>query len=122
MIFSIWKELTFDAAHSLPMLPPAHQCHRLHGHTYTVRVEVAGDLDPTLAWVHDLGGLKVVMAAFVAQLDHRTLNDIEGLENPTAEVLAHWFAVRLDKALPPAVQLRSVEVRETPTSGARVTV
>ena len=122
MICSIWKERTFDAAHHLPMLPPGHKCHRLHGHTYMVRVEVAGEMDPTLQWVMDLGGLAAVMDALIQQLDHRTLNEVEGLECPTAEVIANWFAVRLDKALPVAVNLRSVEIQETPTSGARVTL
>jgi 6-pyruvoyltetrahydropterin/6-carboxytetrahydropterin synthase len=42
------------------------------------------------------------------------LNDIPGLENPTAEVIAVWIWNRLKPHLP---LLKSIEVKETPTTG-----
>ena len=114
----IWKEVTFDAAHYLPGLPRSHKCSQLHGHTYSLRVEVSGVLMPTLEWVMDLGALKETIRELVAPLDHHCLNDVEGLENPTAERLAIWMAARLNVTLPIGVTLESVAVSETPTSGA----
>lgn len=119
MIYTIWKEVTFDAAHRLPALPVEHPCSRIHGHTYTARVEVTGIPRDDLAWVMDLGVLKATMNQFIDQLDHHYLNDIDGLENPTAECLAHWLGERLMLAMPPSVRVTMVEIRETPTSGAR---
>jgi 6-pyruvoyltetrahydropterin/6-carboxytetrahydropterin synthase len=50
------------------------------------------------------------------QLDHRYLNDVPGLENPTSEVLAVWIWDRIEPTLP---GLDAVVVRETCTSGCR---
>ena len=49
------------------------------------------------------------------QLDHRYLNDVECLENPTSERLAEWIWQRLQPRLP---LLSRVVVHETCTSGA----
>ena len=48
------------------------------------------------------------------QLDHRCLNDIEGLENPTSENLARWIWKRLKPSLPGLCKLI---VQESPESG-----
>lgn len=121
MQYMIWKEMTFDASHALGFLPPSHKCSRLHGHTYCVRVAVSGPLVPPLGWVMDLGALKEAMGVMVGMLDHRHLNDIPGLEQPTAENVAAWVAERVNLALPGGVTLAAVEVRETPTSGVALT-
>jgi 6-pyruvoyltetrahydropterin/6-carboxytetrahydropterin synthase len=47
-------------------------------------------------------------------LDHRYLNEVPGLENPTSENLARWIWDRLVTVLP---GLSQIEVRETCTSG-----
>lgn len=110
----IFREFTFEAAHRLPNLPPDHKCTRLHGHSYRVIVHVSGSLDPELGWVQDFGDLKTAWKPLEARLDHYYLNDVEGLENPTSEVLAEWIWVRLHPTLP---GLTAVTVRETCTSG-----
>jgi 6-pyruvoyltetrahydropterin/6-carboxytetrahydropterin synthase len=48
------------------------------------------------------------------QLDHRLLNDIDGLANPTSENLAIWI---WDRVSGPLRGLSKVVVRETATSG-----
>lgn len=111
----IEKEFTFDSAHFLPFVPITHKCHRLHGHTYHVTVRVAGSIDNQEGWVVDFGDLKKVVAPLIEKLDHRLLNSIEGLENPTAEVIARYIFEQLEKDLP---LLHSVKVKETPTSSA----
>ena len=110
----IWKEFTFDAAHVLPNVPEGHKCRRLHGHTYSVRVYVRGEPDSQVGWIMDFADIKTAFDPIRNQLDHYYLNDIEGLENPTAEVLARWIWVRLDPHLP---GLSRIEIQETCTSG-----
>ena len=110
----IFKEFTFEAAHRLPNVPEGHKCARLHGHSFNVRVTVRGDVDPRLGWVMDFADIKAACKRVHDRLDHHYLNEIEGLENPTSEVLAQWIWGRLKPELP---MLSAVEVRETCTVG-----
>ena len=112
----IWKEFRLECAHRLPNVPPEHKCARLHGHSFRVRVTVRGELDPTLGWVTDFDTLREAFEPLRLALDHRYLNEIEGLSNPTSELLARWIWERLAPRLP---GLNRVEVMETCTSGAR---
>ena len=48
----------------------------------------------------DFGDIKDAFAQVHDQLDHRYLNEVEGLENPTSEVLARWIWERLSENLP----------------------
>lgn len=106
-------ELRFEAAHFLPKAPPGHKCRRLHGHSFRARVRVAGALDSERGWVIDFGALDRLLAPLHEQLDHRLLNDVEGLENPTSEEIARWIWHRLDPLLAPEVALCEVSVEET---------
>lgn len=110
----IFREFNFEAAHRLPNVPEGHKCARLHGHSYRFSVHVAGPVEPDLGWVMDFGDLKSAVRPLLDQLDHHYLNEIEGLENPTSEVLAQWLWVRINPVLP---NLKAVTVRETCTSG-----
>lgn len=110
----VFKEFVFDAAHFLPNVPDTHKCKRMHGHTYRIRLYVEGPLDPVLGWVMDFADLKAVWKKIEPQLDHRLLNEIEGLENPTAENIARWVWEQLKPELP---LLCKIELCETPSSG-----
>jgi 6-pyruvoyltetrahydropterin/6-carboxytetrahydropterin synthase len=111
----ITKSFTFDAAHWLPEVPEGHKCGRLHGHTYTVILGLEGPLDERLGWVRDYGEVSAAFAELRDRFDHHCLNDIPGLENPTAEVMAAWIFSRLRDRLP---DLSDVTVCETPTTTA----
>jgi 6-pyruvoyltetrahydropterin/6-carboxytetrahydropterin synthase len=110
----IFKEFTFEAAHRLPFVPEDHKCARLHGHSFRVEAHVAGEVRPETGWVMDFGDIKSAFKPLLEQLDHHYLNEIEGLENPTSEVLARWIWERLEDRLP---ELSRIVVRETCTSG-----
>lgn len=110
----IWKEFTFEAAHLLPNVPEGHKCRRLHGHSYRVRVHVRGEPDERLGWIVDFADIKAAFRPVLEQLDHRYLNEIEGLENSTTEVIARWI---WDRLLPRLPGLCRIEVGETCTSG-----
>ncbi len=111
---TIYKEFSFDAAHFLPNVPEGHKCKQLHGHTYLLKVYVAGQATGPEQWVMDYGDLKAIVKPVVDELDHRYLNDIKGLENPTAETVTFWIWQRLKPVLQ---QLKKIELKETPTSG-----
>ena len=110
----IFKEFSIEAAHWLPHVPEGHKCRRLHGHSFKIEVHVAGALDERLGWIMDFADIKSAFQAIEDELDHRCLNDVAGLENPTSENLARWIWVRLQAGLP---GLSEVVVRETCTSG-----
>jgi 6-pyruvoyltetrahydropterin/6-carboxytetrahydropterin synthase len=46
-------------------------------------------------FVIDFGVVKKVVGPLIKQLDHRLLNDIAGLENPTVEVQLEWLWERI---------------------------
>ena len=110
----VFREFTFEAAHRLPHVPEGHKCARLHGHSFRVEVRVRGDIDPASGMVIDFAEIKAAFAPLLDRLDHYFLNEVEGLDNPTSENLAHWIWDRLIQPLP---QLAEVVVRETCTSG-----
>lgn len=110
----LFKTFQIEAAHHLPNVPADHKCRRLHGHSFRIDVHVSGEVDSELGWVLDFADIKAAFAPLMEQLDHRYLNDVEGLENPTSENLAVWIWNALSPALP---LLSKVVVRETCTSG-----
>jgi 6-pyruvoyltetrahydropterin/6-carboxytetrahydropterin synthase len=110
----IWKEYVFDSAHFLPNVPKGHKCGRTHGHSFRVRVYISGAVGDETGWVMDFTDVGGVLKPLVDSLDHRLLNGIEGLCNPTSENIAIWFWDRVKPLIP---QLCAVEVSETCTSG-----
>lgn len=110
----VFKEFTFEAAHRLPNVPEGHKCARLHGHSFRVRVAVDGPVGDESGWVMDFADLKAAFGPVHDRLDHRYLNEIAGLENPTSENLARWIWRELRAALS---SLAEVEVRETCSTG-----
>lgn len=110
MFVRLSKSFTFEAAHHLPTFPDGHKCRRLHGHSFRVDVVLAGEVDPARGYLVDFGEIKAACEPLRTRLDHYCLNDIAGLANPTAEVLAAWIWERLRPALP---LLEAVIVHET---------
>lgn len=110
----LYREFTIEAAHRLPNVPADHKCARLHGHSFRIEIQVRGTVDERTGWVMDFADLRKAFQPIHDRLDHRYLNEIEGLENPTSENLARWIWRELAPALP---QLSRIIVRETCTSG-----
>jgi 6-pyruvoyltetrahydropterin/6-carboxytetrahydropterin synthase len=110
----LYKDFSFEAAHRLPNVPSDHKCARLHGHSFQVRVSVDGPVGERTGWVMDFAELKAAFRPVSDQLDHRYLNEIDGLENPTSENLARWIWRELSSNL---AGLSEIEVRETCTTG-----
>lgn len=107
------RDYHFEAAHRLPRVPATHKCSRVHGHSYHVTITVTGSIDPELGWLLDFADIDRVVDPVVASVDHRLLNEIPGLENPTSELLAVWLWRAIQPGLP---GLAEVMVAETPSS------
>lgn len=105
---AVAKTYTFEAAHILPDHPG--KCSRLHGHSYKVKVEVFGEVNPTTGMVVDFAVVDDQVKPMIDILDHRFI--AKGDEWPcsaapdgthiqvigvrtTAENLARWFAERV---------------------------
>lgn len=110
----VFKEFTFEAAHRLPNVPADHKCARLHGHSFRVELHVRGTIGTDSGWVVDFADIKQAFQPLYDQLDHRFLNEVDGLSNPTSENVARWIWRRLRPLLRGLCQ---VVVRETCTSG-----
>lgn len=113
----VFKSFRFEAAHWLPGVASGHKCGRMHGHSYRLVVGLQGKIDGATGMVIDFDFIKHHVKPLVDVLDHRCLNEIEGLENPTSENLCVWFFNRLNGQV---CGLRYVEVWETETCGSRV--
>jgi len=113
VIADLVRTYRLEAAHRLPRLPPSHKCSRMHGHGYAVEVRIRGPVGADTGWVMDYADIDRAAEPVVLSLDHRCLNEVEGLENPTSEHLARWIFDRLRPALP---GLLEVCVAETPSA------
>jgi queuosine biosynthesis protein QueD len=114
MRVELTRDYRFEAAHRLPMVPPGHKCARMHGHSFRIEISVSGEVDPRTGWLVDFGDITAVVEPLLkGELDHRSLNDVPGLENPTSEHLCRWLWERLQ---PRIAGLSAVTVHETCTA------
>lgn len=102
----IYKEFTFEAAHVLPSAPIGHPNARVHGHSFRVRVTLDGEPDAQTGLVVHFDDVEAALGDVREALDHRFLNDIEGLETPTLERIAMWLWDRLHNRLPGLAEIQ----------------
>jgi 6-pyruvoyltetrahydropterin/6-carboxytetrahydropterin synthase len=105
-MIELTQEFGFDAAHYLGNGAPENS--RLHGHSFYVEVTLRGEPDPATGFLRDLGEVKRALEAIREELDHRLLNEVDGLRNPTLENLARFVFRRAKEALP---QVARVKIR-----------
>jgi 6-pyruvoyltetrahydropterin/6-carboxytetrahydropterin synthase len=109
-MYELSRSYKIEAAHDLPHAPVGHKCRRLHGHSFVITVRVGGAICEPEGWVIDFGDIDAAVEPLMGELDHRYLNDVTGLSNPTSENLAAWIWARLEGELP---SLKGIEVGET---------
>jgi len=109
------RSFRLESARFLPRLPATHPCSRVHGHSFVIELELAGEVDPELGWLIDYNDIAAAFEPLRQALDHHLLNEVEGLENPTSEHIARWVFERLARTLP---ALTAVTVMETPETRA----
>jgi 6-pyruvoyltetrahydropterin/6-carboxytetrahydropterin synthase len=110
----LWRRYEFQAAHRLPNVPVGHKCGRMHGHGFEVMLHARANAAGT-GPILDYDRLDTAWAPWQQRLDLCCLNELEGLDNPTSEILSSWIWARLQPALP---ELSWVTVFETGTCGA----
>ena len=113
MRIELAREYRFEAAHRLPRVPAGHKCARLHGHSFKFEILLEGEVDERTGFLIDFGDVDAIVQPLVQRLDHSFLNELEGLENPTSEILSAWLWKRLRPDLP---ALSAVTVSETADS------
>ncbi|WP_409477320.1 6-pyruvoyl trahydropterin synthase family protein [Pseudobdellovibrio sp. HCB154] len=111
--FELKSHFQIESARFLPLLPEGHPCKSMHGHSFKIILTLRGPLDPKVGWVQDYHEINEVMRPLLSEIDHRVLNEVKGLENPTSELLAVWIYDRTKAKLP---LLKSVTIMETPTT------
>ena len=72
----------------------------MHGHSYTGVLVLRGTADPVTGMLIDLGHVERAVAALREKLDHRLLDEVEGLGAGTMENLARWIYDEARAVLP----------------------
>jgi 6-pyruvoyltetrahydropterin/6-carboxytetrahydropterin synthase len=112
----------FSAAHALRGYKG--KCERLHGHNWKVKVTlVSGKLDKT-GMAMDFTDIKSALDGVLSKFDHCFLNEAAPFDkiNPTAENIAEVILKNIAGKLPKAVKVHEVEVWESETSSAAVSL
>ncbi len=101
----IYRDFQFEAAHYLPSAPQGHPNSRIHGHSFRARVIIDGEPDPETGVVFHFDDLSAAIEDSREALDHRLLNEVEGLATPTLERIAVWLWSRLANKVPGLAQI-----------------
>jgi 6-pyruvoyltetrahydropterin/6-carboxytetrahydropterin synthase len=104
-MIELTQEFGFDAAHFLGH-GTAPENRRMHGHSFYAEVTLRGEPNPTTGWLRDLGEVKAVLEAIRDSLDHRILNEVPGLSNPTLENLARYIFSAARAKLPEVARVK----------------
>lgn len=102
-MFELSQTFSFDAAHTLKRQVSPEEAagsRRIHGHTYTAEVIVAGERQPESGMVVDLAVLRAVIGDVRSQLDHHFLDEVAGLGAPTLENLCVFIYAQVRQHLP----------------------
>ena len=119
MNYELKQHFQIESARFLPYLPASHPCSRTHGHSFKIILTLVGSLDQKVGWVMDYNEIGAVMKPLLNEIDHRVLNEVPGLENPTSELLAKWIYDRVVQKIP---MLKDVSIAETPSTECRYPV
>ena len=92
----VYRTFRFHAARHLPKLSDDHICKQTHGHTFNLTVYIEGEIKNSSGFVIDFFDIdKIVKKSVLNKIDHKLLNDIDGLTNPTSEYLCKWIWKKL---------------------------
>src|SRR5476651_2680063 len=103
-MIEIIQQFGFDAAHHLGA--GASENRRLHGHSFYVEVTLRGEPDAASGFLRDFGEVDAALKAVRETLDHRLLNEVEGLGAPTLENLARFIYAGAKAKMPQVVRVK----------------
>ena len=80
----IYRTYRAHCARYIPTLDDGHICKEMHGHTFNIVVSIDGPINEKTGFVIDFFDLdKIVKKEVISIIDHKVLNDIDGLSNPS---------------------------------------
>jgi len=97
--------IRFESARKLTKVPKDHPCSNLYGLAFKLEIHLEGEIDYSTGFVIDFNNIEKEFDSIRKHLDHNYLNDIEGLENPTSEILVEWIWNELKPKLEGLVKL-----------------
>lgn len=112
----------FSSAHFLRQYKG--KCENLHGHNWKVRVCVSGNKLDKTGMLLDFTDMKKYLKQVISYLDHKLLNEIEPFDkiNPTAENIASFIFEKMKVAETENAKIHEVEVWESRTSSAIISL
>lgn len=90
----------FDAAHHFDHFPVGHPNRTVHGHSFQVEVAIEGEPDPGTGFIADFADVEAACGEVRRALDHKTLNDVAGLQQPSLENISRYIWKSLRARLP----------------------
>ena len=97
----VFRNFRFHAARHLPKLNDKHICKQMHGHTFNLTVHIDGKINPDTGFVIDFFDIdKIVNSNVIKYIDHKLLNDVPQLSNPTSEHICIWIWDKLKNKIP----------------------
>ena len=94
----VYRSFRIHASRFLPNLSDDHICKKMHGHTFNIKVFVSGEINKKDGFVIDFYEIDSIFNKHIHPLiDHKVLNEVSGLENPTSENLCKWIWDNLEQ-------------------------
>lgn len=118
-MWTISKDFKLSASHVLEGLREGHQCGRLHGHNYVIRVELTSEWVDGDGFVLDYGELAPFGRWVDDTMDHRHLNDVFPFQTSSEFLARHLVDVVRELCPIPHDCTVAVSISETPTSWCR---
>ena len=118
-MLTVTKKFEFSYSHNLPDYDG--DCKNLHGHNSNVEVTFSSHGKIPVSYggmVIDFKDISKQVKPIIMQLDHKHLNDIPGLEIPTAENITLWLVMKIQSETSLGPGLVKVRVSETNNSFA----
>jgi 6-pyruvoyltetrahydropterin/6-carboxytetrahydropterin synthase len=100
MSMTLFRDFAFEAAHRNLTGGAGPTRSRLHGHSYRARVWLAGSIDDRLGWLIDFADIKSACSPVIEALDHRCLNEVDGMQEASLADVTRWLENRLGASLP----------------------
>jgi len=89
---TVFRTFRFHSARHLPLLDDNHICKKMHGHTFNLKVYITGKVDNKNGFIIDFYDIdQIVNDRIISKIDHKVLNDLPNLSNPTSEHLCKWI-------------------------------
>ena len=104
-MYRLSKEFRFESAHKLQRNIKSEESYRIHGHSYRVEVVIQGIPNKSNGMIEDAEIIEAKFSEVKEKLNHKTLNDIDGLSIPTIENLAFFIWNELKPSLPSIVKV-----------------